>query len=341
MISGKDIFKKLVSYKVTEQICCPVCNNICNDNVLSEYTAEETAAYFCTPSRNKDRYQRLLSSIRLLWKQDTSLLVKCKACSFAFGFPYVGGDEAFYSILHEQYGYPGWRADYDLAIKKVLSLHQGGQILDIGAGTGNFLSALKKTWETYAVEGSDITRDVLQKANINTYPSLEKLIEERENTFTVVTMFQVLEHISTFNEILENCRRLLHKGGHIFISVPDGDDMILQEVLLGCPDYPPNHINKWTAASLTIALEKHGFKVIESSKTPDGLNELKFALHVSVMGNATKNKKSLAAKVYTIKNKRVRAPLLALLGVIEAIKLLPHVKQLYKGRTFILYAEAI
>jgi SAM-dependent methyltransferase len=333
--------KKLIPYKVEEEIHCPVCTNLCSDNVLSAYTVEETAANFCPPTRNKDRYQRLVLNIQNLWNRNESLLVKCNACGFAFGYPHVGGDELFYSILHEQYGYPGWRAEYDIAINQVLKQHACGLILDIGAGTGNFLLALDKTWECYAVEGSEITRTLLKKQAISTYPDLDELIAAKAKSFTIVTLFQVLEHIGDFNSILAKCYSLLKQGGHIVISVPDGNDMIKQEEILHCPDYPPNHINKWTTESLSATLNKHGFKIIKSFKSPDSLQELKSALHVKILGNAAQKPTSLAAKVYSINNKKLRIPLIAMLAVLEAVKLLPHLKQLYKGRSLMIYAEAL
>ena len=97
---------KLIKKSVSESIIWPVCNHECKDNVLSTYSITETAACFCPPSRNMNRYERLIKVISDLWKRNESYLVDCGNCSFKFGYPYIGGNEAFYSILHEQYGYP-------------------------------------------------------------------------------------------------------------------------------------------------------------------------------------------------------------------------------------------
>lgn len=332
--------KKLSGYSVDDNINCPICSANCNNQVLSSYSITETAAYFCPPQRNRERYERLVQSLRSLWKQETCYLAKCNNCSFAFGYPHVGGDEQFYSILHEQYGYPGWRTDYDLAIEKVLQKYRGGSILDIGAGTGNFLRSLDESWEKFAVEGSDITRELLIKVRINTYPGLPELIEAKKHQFQVITMFQVLEHIAGFEQVIKDCRQLLVTGGRLVISVPDGDDMIRQEELLNCPDYPPNHINKWTVKSLSLALAQQGFLVEGFVNTPGSVKELLSALHVKLIGRAAQQPGSWAAKAYTIKTKKLRVPVLALLSLVEAIRLLPHLRELYKGRTLVVYAQA-
>ncbi len=333
--------KKLVSYSIQEKVYCPVCNANCSNNILSTYKATDTASYFCPPTRNFERYTRLKNAILQLWQADISYLVQCSNCTFAFGFPYIGGNEQFYSILHEQYGYPKWRIDYDIAIDNALILHKGGKILDIGAGTGNFLKSLGQEWDKYAVEGSETTRTLLKKENIHTHLILETLVEKYANQFSVVTMFQVLEHIAEFREFFRNVRCLLKTGGHFVISVPNGEDMILQEEILGCPDYPPNHINKWTKQSLNLLFEENGFKVKRVLKSPNSISELLSAIHVKILDNASRSANSLAAKIYSIKSKKVRVPFITLLAIVEMVKQLPNLRKLYKGRTLIVIAEAI
>lgn len=324
---------------IAEAVNCPICNNNCNNNILSSYTAQETAANFCPPTRNKDRYIRFKNVIEQLWQADKSYLAQCKNCTFIFGHPFKGGDEAFYSILHEQYGYPTWRKDYDIAIENVLNKYEGGNILDIGAGTGNFLKSLSTSWKPFAIEGSSTTKQLLEERNIQTFTSLKEVINTDNIKFDVITLFQVLEHISEFSELLNDAFKVMKTSGFIIISVPNGEDMIQQEVLLNCPDYPPNHINKFTPKSLTLALSNAGFNIENFYKTPDSFQELKSAVHVKMLGNAAKNPNSLAAKIYKIQSKKIRIPFLALLGLLTFVQLIPIAKKLRKGRTLIAIAK--
>ena len=332
---------KLIPFSLHQKICCPVCGYNCNENVFSRYSSTEVAAHICPPGRNADRNLRILKNIEGLWNGTESYLVKCNNCTFLFGFPYVGGNEEFYSILHEQYGYPKWRIEYTLAINNALSNLQRGNILDIGAGTGMFLRSLGSNWQKFAVEGSDTTRALLSEAGIDTYTDIETLTLAMPKKISVVTIFQVLEHLSNFKAVIKNIHELLIPGGYLIISVPDGQDMLLQEEILGCPDFPPNHINKWTLKSLSMVLEENGFFITRSMKTPGSLNELKGAIHVKLIERAAKNKRSFAAKVYTIKKKNVRVVFLSILAVFEFFNLLPHVKQLYKGRTLFVIAQSL
>ena len=115
---------------------CPACESVQIGAPVERYTAEDAATHFCPPWRNADRYERLRQSITKLWGGNTCVIRQCSACGFAFGDPFVGGDEEFYSTLHEQHGYPSWRWDYDLAVREVLAFFPQGRLLEIGAGNG-------------------------------------------------------------------------------------------------------------------------------------------------------------------------------------------------------------
>src|SRR6266704_1242568 len=99
----------------SQSVECPVCGSLCSGTGLYRYTVVEAAAHFCPRTRDADRHRRLQACIRRLWQGEECVILRCSACGFAFGHPFVGGDEEFYSILHEQKDYPAWRWDFDFA----------------------------------------------------------------------------------------------------------------------------------------------------------------------------------------------------------------------------------
>ncbi len=321
----------------TEEIACPVCDEPCLAPPLYRYTATQAATHFCPASRDPDRHQRLKEIINRLWSDEDCAIYRCAECGFGFGVPFVGGDAEFYMILHEQRGYPIWRWDYEVAITHALLKFNGGRILDIGAGNGRFLRTLDPIWERYAVETSDVNRSDLEKAGVRVFPDLSVAAEQEAGTFQIVTLFQVLEHIATFNQTIESCRDLLSPGGHLVITVPDCDAMIRQQSLTGCHDMPPNHINKWTVKSLALALSKAGFVVKQAIDEPPSLLNLKSSLHMKVMADAA-IPNSLAAQAYRLKNKSVRIAALACLGLPALATMLPHARQLSAGGAFAVVA---
>jgi len=308
---------------------CPVCDERALGPIES-FSSCEAAAHFCPPTRDEDRYERLVDCIDALWPDGACEIYRCPACGFGFGRPFVGGDETFYGILHEQMDYPGWRWDYDVALD-VLASHRPGPILDVGAGTGTFLAALDEGWTPYAVEASPATRSELEAKGIETYGAIADI--DGEGAFRGVTMFQTLEHIAAFDEVIRSCRDLLCPGGVIVLTVPDADAMFEQEAVVGYPDMPPNHINKWTPESLRRALEDRGFDVVDVRNEPKSLGNVLSKVHMKIMSEADEPR-SLAAQVYRIPDRRIRKLGLAALAPFALLRMIHAWTYLLEGGAF-------
>ncbi len=315
------------------EVFCPVCASHCAAPPLYRYTVEQAAAHFCPPSRDAVRNRRLQDCIGALWQGDDCAIHRCDQCGFAFGYPFVGGDEEFYRILHEQKDYPAWRWDYDVAIREAVGNFDGGTVLDIGAGVGMFLRGLGSSWECYAVEGSEITRRELEASGIKVFRDLTSAAREHAGTFQVVTLFQVLEHIADFDLVLKLCRELLAPGGRLVVTVPDGAAMIRQERITGCADMPPNHINKWTPDSLSRVLRRTEFECSEPIYEPASWRNLRANLHMRVSADAF-NPDSFAAQAYRIRSRPLRIAALSLLGGPALVRMLSFGNQLRLGGAF-------
>ena len=317
---------------------CPACESIQIGAPVERYTVEQAAGHFCPPWRNASRYKRLRQSITKLWGGNTCVIRQCSACGFAFGDPYIGGDEEFYSILHEQRGYPSWRWDYDIAVREVLALFPHGRLLEIGAGEGVFLKYLGRQWKTFAVEASDTTRALLQQNGISVFPSLREAARRHAESFDVVTMFQVLEHIAPFHEVLKLCHVLLRSGGRLIVTVPACEAMLLQPKIIGEHDMPPNHINKFTPRSLDIAMTAAGFCVLQTIYEPWSLRKVLSSIYSRVRPDSV-NPRTFAAKVYRLQNRKLRIPILAIAGALSIPRLLPFWRHLGTGGAFGMIAE--
>ena len=322
---------------------CPVCGATNEGQSLACYNVDQAAAHFCTKTRDAARNVRLRNCIARLWKADTCHFRRCDHCGFGYGYPFVGGDEEFYSILHEQHAYPGWRWEYDLALavaNKTASNQSSPAAIDIGAGDGAFLRKLPGKWDRFAVEGSTTTRALLSSRSIIVCRDLAQVASTHPGRFHLVTMFQVLEHLADFADTLAMCRKIIRPTGRLVISVPDCDAMIAQERATGIPDMPPSHINKWTPNSLGIALGRAGFSVDRSVPEKASLATLKGAIYQRVVANAA-NPNSLGAQVYRIPSRRARATLLPILAIPAALMLVKHWRYLLRGGSFAVVAHPI
>jgi len=92
-------------------------------------------------------------------------------------------------------------------------------ILDVGAGTGDFLKVCKdNNWKTYGVEPSENARENSTKKGIQ----LKNDISEFENKkFDVITLWHVLEHVTNLNEYINSLKQLLKENGVLIIAVPN------------------------------------------------------------------------------------------------------------------------
>ncbi len=103
--------------------------------------------------------------------------------------------------------------------KMVLKHHQQGRILDIGAGTGEFLDAFDHSyWEKFSIEPSEKLQSNLFKKGIKLVNDFEQLDDQ---SFEVITLWHSLEHIPDLELTVRQVRRILKPNGVLFIAVPN------------------------------------------------------------------------------------------------------------------------
>ncbi|WP_367772763.1 class I SAM-dependent methyltransferase [Flavobacterium sp. WC2421] len=94
-----------------------------------------------------------------------------------------------------------------------------GRILDIGAGTGDFLSVAKQNgWETIGVEPSEKAKAIASKKGV---AFVEETRTLENQSFDVITMWHVLEHVPDLDFQIKELKRLLKPNGSLIIAVPN------------------------------------------------------------------------------------------------------------------------
>ena len=111
-----------------------------------------------------------------------------------------------------------------IALKNKLNLINNcssskGNLLDIGAGTGDFLLTAKQNgWETIGVEPSEKAKGIAIGKGIKFSDSTQDL---ESHSFDVITMWHVLEHIPNLEIQIKELKRLVKPNGTIIIAVPN------------------------------------------------------------------------------------------------------------------------
>ena len=94
-----------------------------------------------------------------------------------------------------------------------------GSLLDIGCGTGDFLSfANKKGWKVIGTEPNEKARSIAQAKVLDIYEDTNKL---SSGQFDVITMWHVLEHVPNLEAYIKELYRLLSEGGVLIVAVPN------------------------------------------------------------------------------------------------------------------------
>ena len=111
-----------------------------------------------------------------------------------------------------------------IALKKKLTLinefqPSKGVLLDIGTGTGDFLSQAKQNgWQIIGVEPNEKARNIALQKGV-TY--IGHTSELEDHSVDVITMWHVLEHVPDVNAQIKELKRLLKPTGTIVIAVPN------------------------------------------------------------------------------------------------------------------------
>lgn len=104
-------------------------------------------------------------------------------------------------------------------VKLINAQSEKGRLLDIGAGTGDFLVVAKNEgWQTIGIEPSLKAKSIALKKGVNFADDLSNL---ESHSFDVITMWHVLEHVPNLEEHILELKRLLKPNGTIIIAVPN------------------------------------------------------------------------------------------------------------------------
>ncbi len=155
------------------------------------------------------------------------------------------------------------------------------KILEIGCGGGQFIRATKQNLPQADCVGCDISQTALDKAkSLNDgvrYDLCSDKLPYADNTFDLVLVLDVLEHVDSPVDFTLEAKRVLKPGGLFFVSVPcEGDNTnfiywlqkfgLLKDITKQCA----GHINQWSVKKWVSTINSLGLKT----------ERLKFSEHV-------------------------------------------------------------
>ncbi len=165
----------------------------------------------------------------------------------------------YYKLEDKHWWFLGRRRIFLKLLDEYLPVPAGERkrrILDVGCGTG----ALLKYFSRYgSAQGVDMDEDAIAFCHMRGAHSVQKVgplpLPFEDDTFDLITILDVLEHIDDDEGTLRELYRILRPGGMLMISVP------AYQFLWGPQDEISKHKRRYIAPQIRVLLKQTGFQV--------------------------------------------------------------------------------
>lgn len=151
-----------------------------------------------------------------------------------------------------------------------------GKMLEIGCGRGELLvGARNRGWSVYGVEMTRGFAEIARRNGIEIECSSVEQCKSLHQTYDVVLLAAILEHLYDPIAILKKVHAALRPGGLVFIDVPNELSLTMRignyymrlrgrdwTVNLS-PTFSPFHVVGFSPKSLTAVLKSTGFRVLQ------------------------------------------------------------------------------
>jgi len=248
----------------------------------SEYAPDEVVEVAC-PLCGSERRTRLYTEHGAIG------VSQCVGCSLIYTSPRLRSPEQVYwgdaSLYYQEArlifdGKAGHHRDpnYLAEIETVERYKKAGRFLDVGCNMGMLLRlAMKRGWSCVGVEPSPSLAELAKKHGFPVWNHFLHEVPGSENeSFDVVALSDVFEHITEPLPFLQQAARLLKPDGILYVKVPNAKWNLLKQGVLGVLGRHPRqglwdayeHVVHYSEQTLRAMLTKGGFRVLKISTEP-------------------------------------------------------------------------
>lgn len=235
----------------------------------------------CNLCRGK-KFNELLRGKDLMYRLPGEfILVRCKNCGLRFLNPQPTSEELskhypseYYSVSNKikrskfsEFIYKTYFSESGNRLLRILfypfypilrtaKILPGKKILDIGCGSGVFLSRMQNLGMKTAGVDPYINKDIIELGIRKT------TLDQVQGKYDVITMNNVLEHVPNPDETFAHIKRLLEKNGTAIIGVPNGKSLLFRIFKTNWAELDlPRHLFLFEEKNLKQYARKHKLAV--------------------------------------------------------------------------------
>lgn len=253
---------------------------------------------FCPVCESQEQ-ELFMNSMDYSVSKEKFSIARCKSCGFHFTNPipdevsigsyyksesYVSHSSSKKGLINRIYHWVRW---YSLKkkVKLINRLSKEKNILDIGAGTGHFLNEAKKSgWNVTGLEPDADARDLAKAVNHVELLEQESLYTLANESFDVITMWHVLEHVYHLRKDSKRITELLKPNGTLIVAVPNMNSFDAKYYKEYWAAYDlPIHLYHFKQADIINLFKRYDFELVET------LPMIFDAFYVSMLSEKYKN----------------------------------------------------
>jgi 2-polyprenyl-3-methyl-5-hydroxy-6-metoxy-1,4-benzoquinol methylase len=230
------------------------------------------------PVCDSDDISNELTAVDHLVTLEEFSIESCRQCGLRFTNPRPDEDKlaGYYDseeyISHSNEGFSLVNGLYKIArtftlrkkLKLIDRLSDNKHLLDVGCGTGHFIDYCQQHgWQISGVEPNETARQQAEnKTNIKISPELNGL---NDQTFDVITLWHVLEHLPNLENTINKLKSLLASEGVLIIAVPNYEAYEESVFKENWAAYDvPRHLYHFNRNAVITLANKYGLKVVRT-----------------------------------------------------------------------------
>jgi len=214
---------------------------------------------------------------RYVTTQNHCTIVRCNNCGFVYVNPRP--EDGAYKELYTDYlpdrmeNPLDWKAYMERVYKFTADLIEAritskGRFMDIGCGFGFFVEVMRdRGWKASGVDISHTAVSYARERGLDVDLGLISDSNHVEGTFDAITMFYVLEHVTSPVETLKEVLGLLRPGGLLVLRLPHTTPIVRMLDLLHINNNlydPPFHLSDFSPDTINRMLAMVGYREVRT-----------------------------------------------------------------------------